>query len=289
MTTSSHAETLLAQVEKSPAAVAVHDKTAWLAIFARYHIVEDPVGSSPHIGGLYDHKSGQRGDGALSRFFDTFIAPNNIRFEVKQDIVSGNHVVRDLSIHITMSDKVQVQVPMHLLYELAEENDEWRIVRLAAHWELMPMMGQLLGKGFACLPVMASLTVRMLKLQGIAGTLGFSKAVLNIGKAGKKQALAFASAFNNKSLSSLMATCSSDAAMIQWPYDDEACSPSQLLEKLPGNIQLGKVMAAGDTVSANITWQQEGSVKREGVAFFEFNRKTKKISALRCYFSKIQG
>ena len=34
----------LALVERSPAAVAVHDKAAWLALFTRYNIVEDPVG-----------------------------------------------------------------------------------------------------------------------------------------------------------------------------------------------------------------------------------------------------
>ena len=37
----------LALVERSPAAVAVHDKAAWLALFARYNLVEDPVGSAP--------------------------------------------------------------------------------------------------------------------------------------------------------------------------------------------------------------------------------------------------
>jgi len=111
-------EELLAQVQKSPAAVAIHDKTAWMSIFAKYHVVEDPVGSKPHIGGVYDAASGQRGHGALSRFFDTFIAPNKISFDVKRDRVCGNHVARDLTINIQMSEKVHAQVPMHLVYEL---------------------------------------------------------------------------------------------------------------------------------------------------------------------------
>ena len=135
---------LLEQVLKSPAAVAVHDKRAWMSIFSKYHIVEDPVGSNPHIGGLYDTVSGERGNGALGRFFDTFIAPNDISFDVKRYIVCANHVVRDLTINIKMSEKVQAQVPMHLLYELGPEADEWKITRLAAYWELMPMIFQLL-------------------------------------------------------------------------------------------------------------------------------------------------
>lgn len=117
----SNAAKFLALVEKSPEAVAVHDKNAWLALFAQYHVVEDPVGSTAHVGGIYDGKSGLRGTAKLARFFDTFIAPNKICFEVTKDIVCDTHVLRDLTIHIAMSDKVQVHVPMHLLYELCEE------------------------------------------------------------------------------------------------------------------------------------------------------------------------
>lgn len=275
---------LLAQVECSPAAVAVHDKFAWMSIFAQYHVVEDPVGSSPHVGGVYDAKSGKRGHEALSRFFDTFIAPNQIRFEVQRDIVCGNHVVRDLTIHITMSDKVQVSVPMHLLYELGLDQGEWKICRLAAHWELMPMMGQLMAKGLAALPVMGSLTVRMLSLQGLAGMLGFSKAAINIGKKGKTAVQQFATAFNQKSLSDLMAVCDNDADIIHWPYADNQCYPSQLFEQVDGTLVLtDKVLAAGDVITASVEWRKGESVKA-GLLIAEFNRKTGKISQLRTYF-----
>ena len=36
----------IALVERSPAAVAVHDKDAWLGLFARYNLVEDPEENS---------------------------------------------------------------------------------------------------------------------------------------------------------------------------------------------------------------------------------------------------
>lgn len=285
--TDSVAKHLLAQVEKSPAAVAVHDKQAWLSIFAAYHIVEDPVGSAPHIGGLYDAKSGQRGNAALSRFFDTFIAPNHIRFEVERDYVHANHVVRDLTIHISMSDKVQVSVPMCLLYELAEEDGEWRIVRLAAHWELLPMIGQLLGKGMACLPVLAGLSLRMLTLQGIGGMLGFSKAALGVGGKGKARVEAFAEAFNNKQLADVMAVFASDAPMIHWPYGSEACYPSRLLDQVDGRVQFSKLLAAGDIITARVSWQQTEQQEKAGVAIFEFNKKSKKISGVKLYFDAV--
>jgi hypothetical protein len=279
----SHAAELLAQVEKSPAAVAIHDKQAWMSIFAQYHIVEDPVGSKPHVSGIYDSVQGQRGNGPLSRFFDTFIAPNQISFDVHRDIVCENHVVRDLTIHIQMSERIHAQVPMHLLYELIQEKGEWKIVRLAAHWELMPMIFQLLGKGFACFGVLAALTVRMLKLQGIGGMLGFSKAALNIGSAGKKAVREFEQAFNNHKLADLMGVCSSDADMVSWPLGGKPVHPSQLLEVRTGKLAFSKILAAGDSVTSSFSITDNDGVK-EGVAIFEFNRSIKKISAVRFYY-----
>lgn len=275
---------LLAQVERSPAAVAVHDKFAWMSIFAQYHVVEDPVGSTPHVGGIYDGKSGKRGHEALARFFDTFIAPNNIRFDVVRDIVNGNHVVRDLTIHIAMSEKVHVSVPMHLLYELGLENGEWKIIRLAAHWELMPMMAQLFSKGLAAVPVMSALTVRMIALQGIGGMLGFSKAAINIGNKGKAAVKQFAAAFNQKSLSDLMAVCDNDADIVHWPYGGAPCYPSELFEQVSGQLHISdKMLAAGDVITASIEWQN-GESSKAGLLIAEFNRKTGKIRQLRTYF-----
>lgn len=278
-----NAEQLLAVVEQSPAAVAIHDKVAWMAIFADYHVVEDPVGSSPHIGGVYDGKTGYRGHGALSRFYDTFIEPNNIRFEVAKDYVCGNHVVRDLTIHITMSDKVQVQTPMHLLYELAEENGDWKIQRLAAHWELIPMLKQLFGKGLSALPVMAGLTVRMTKYQGLSGMLGFSKAALSVGKKAKQTVKDFAAAYNARDLAGLMAVVAHDNPMICWPYPEKAVSPSRLFDIAEGELRFSnKMLAAGNMISVSGTLSKNGE-ESELVALFEFNKKTGKIASLKLY------
>ncbi len=111
-------EACLAAVMRSPEAVGIHDKDAWLSIFASYNIVEDPVGSTPHVSGVYDSRSRRRDNAALSRFYDTFIAANEISFHVERDIVCGLKVVRDLTIEIKMSAKVTVHVPMHLMYGL---------------------------------------------------------------------------------------------------------------------------------------------------------------------------
>ncbi len=68
--------------------VAAHDKAGWLGIFAREHVVEDPVGARPVR---------SEDAGALERFWDTFIAPNEIEFEVARDWVHAFDVVRDVT------------------------------------------------------------------------------------------------------------------------------------------------------------------------------------------------
>jgi len=280
------AQQLLAHVEKSPAAVAIHDKAAWMNIFAKFHIVEDPIGSTPHIGGLYDSVSGERGNGPLSRFYDTFIAPNKLSFDVKRDIVCANHVVRDLSINIQMSDKVHAQVPMHLLYELVQEDGELKVVHLAAHWELMPMITQILAKGFACFPVLTSLTVKMFKNQGVKGMLGFSKAALNIGKKGKACVKTFEQAWNGNNLSELMSCFCSDAKTVAWPVGESTVNPSQLFEERAGKLTFTKIMSAGDCVTASLLLKTDNG-DQEGVAIFEFNRALGKIAAVKFYLNAL--
>lgn len=111
---------LLATVEASPRAVAAHDRAAWVGLFADSASVEDPVGSRPHIGRA-----------AIERFYETFIAPNGIAFDVEHDVVSGMTVFRDLSIATTMSTGVTLHVPMHLRYDLSEVDGELKVQRCA--------------------------------------------------------------------------------------------------------------------------------------------------------------
>lgn len=172
-------EPLLDFVERSPTAVAGHDRDAWCALFARAYSIEDPVGSAPQKPAYPEDR------GPLRRFFDTFIEPNEIRFFPRRDYVEGMQVLRDIEIEIRMARSVAVRVPMFLLYELVEEHGELRIRRLAAHWELLPMLGRLCRCGLGALPVLWSLTRRMLRNQGLRGLTGFARAARSPGAAGK--------------------------------------------------------------------------------------------------------
>ncbi len=79
--TATNRDELLAAVERSPRAVAAHDRDAWVQVFTADGRVEDPVGSSPHLG--HDQ---------IYRFYDTFIGPREIKFHRDLDIVNGRSV-----------------------------------------------------------------------------------------------------------------------------------------------------------------------------------------------------
>lgn len=275
---------LLATVERSPEAVAKHDKNAWMKIFAPLHVVEDPVGSSAHVGGIYDGRSGTRGHGALSRFYDTFIAPNTIVFDVNHDFVCGQDVMRDLQINLSMSGKIDAAVPMHLLYELQEQQGAWQITRLAAHWELLPMVAQILKKGLPALPVLASLTGRMLKQQGLLGMLGFAKASLSVGKRGKHSVRQWVAACQRQDLPGLMALMASDMPCISLPWCERKLRASELFEQTELVLTLDekKIIAAGDTVTATATITKEQQ-SYSAVLLVEFDRKRGLIHQVKVY------
>ncbi|MFG1780973.1 transporter [Rhodococcus oryzae] len=246
---------LLALARSSPTAVAVHDKAAWLGLFARQHIIEDPVGGRPVLGGLYDRKSGRRGGDPLARFWDTFIAPNDISFDIEhEDIVDGLHVVRDVTIETRLSAGVVARAPMHLLYEATLDDGEPRIRRIAAHWEVTPMFAQVAGVSPERLTVAGSMSARMLRLQGLGGTLAFGKAALSVGKKGK------------------------DA--VRRLVDSAQRGDATALKMLGGNVitDLTKVIAAGDAVTA--TGTVDGA---HAVLFAYLDRKTLTVSECKVY------
>lgn len=257
-------QALLACVEGSPAAVAVHNKPEWLSLFADCAVVEDPVGSKPQI-----NLADENGQSPLSCFYETFIAANDIRFDVDYDVVCTGAVVRDLDIEIRMSDKVVVRVPMHLLYELTTENGEVRIKRLAAHWELAPMLRQQMQYGLASAVAGISSFWRMLRHMGLSGLQGFLQARETVGEAGKKKVEALVSAFNQKQNRALERLFTDDGLM-GWPYGhDQRIAFWDIPE---GRLRVEKLLSAGRAVSATF-YYNDGKTEKRGVAIFHFDRR----------------
>lgn len=163
---------LLALVQSSPAYVGAHDKAGWLGIFASEHVIEDPVGSRPVRSAEPD---------ALDRFWDTFIAPNQIEFEVLHDWVNDMEVVRDVTIVTTLRPGVVVRTPAHLVYETTYEDGVLKIRRMAAHWEPRPVYRQLIRPSRAHLAAAMGQLVHMVRTLGPWQTLQFVGASRFIG------------------------------------------------------------------------------------------------------------
>ncbi|WP_375003487.1 nuclear transport factor 2 family protein [Gordonia sp. PS3] len=245
-------EQMLATVEGSPAAVAAHDKQRWLSLFAPDAIVNDPVGSSPH-----------RGDEHLSRFYDTFIAPNTIVFHPAHDIVCGDTVIRDLTLEIRMSDAVTLTVPVHLRYEMASAD---LIAGLFAHWELPTMVRQLLAEGVDALPISTRLTGALLRNQGLGGAAGFARGFVRAGAAEKRRTLAF-----------LDAACGGRSGSdVRVEYGAGRVGPvADLRDELDG-WRTSKCLAAGRYVTVSLTRGEE-----HAVAMATFERR--QIVAMKVY------
>jgi hypothetical protein len=276
----------LALVERSPAAVADHDRDAWMQLFARYSLVEDPVGSAPHIIGIFDRQSGYRSADRLRRFYETFIAPNTIRFDVYRDIVCGLHVVRDLTIEITMAPHVVVRVPMHLLYELTVEDNVLKIFRLAAHWELRPMLRQQMTAGWQSLKVGNASALRMMRHQGVAGMAGFMRALRSVGDAGKAHVERFAQYFNAGNVAALESLFAAPDTLIAFPHASRYLSISACADE-GGALKFGKLLAAGNVVSATMDYSRAGE-SHQGVAFFELDIRRLLIVAASFYWAPSQ-
>lgn len=228
---------LLEFVSRSPAAVAIHDRDAWVGLFAPDAIVNDPVGSKPHVG-----------TEAIGQFYDTFIAPNTIEFEVEHDIVCGSSVMRDLTIHTTMGKGPTLHVPMHLRYDVTEADGEQRIAYLGAHWELPSMIGQLLGTGISGLRTSTSLGTTLVSNLGLGGVVGFSQGFRRVGGRGRRAASTLLDAIAAGPPSLVRAAIAHGCAF-EMPFGTEV-STEAFLDQAQG-LTWRKLIAAGNTVTAS--------------------------------------
>lgn len=165
----------VALTRSSPGYVARHDRAGWRGIFGRGFVIEDPVGWTPVDAAGFD------------RFWDTFIAPNEIRFEVHRDWADGLVVVRDVTIHVTLRPGIEIRTPAILRYESARVDGELRVVRMAAHWESFPVFAQLLRPSPGHLAALTAMGLRMLRRLGLRQTMALAWAARPAGRRTKKR------------------------------------------------------------------------------------------------------
>lgn len=261
------ARDLLAAVHASPRAVAAHDKAAWVALFADNAAVHDPYGSRAHIG-----------TEAIGRFYNVFIGPNDIAFDVARDLVGGHSVVRDLSIAITMSTGATVTVPMHLRYDLAEVEGGWRIVRLAAHWELAAMIARLLRVGPSGVLAGTKLGRQLVAELGVGGALGMMRALRGVGGGGKRVVRRLFEAAAAGDTGGVQALLAADA-VVELPAG-QTNTMAEFVDHAR-NLEWDKLIAAGRTVSASVRIGAS-----HGVAFVEFAQRGRQVTAVTVFLDE---
>ena len=272
---------LLSVASASPKAVLKHDKREWLSLFTRNAVVEDPVGSAPHR-----RAAGKKID-PLEKFYDTFIAPNQITFHVYSDTVIADTVVRDVDIEIMAPSGLITHVHSYAMYELTEEDGQIKIARLAAHWELFPMVKQVLGGGIAGLRMVTSLSLRMPRIQGISGALGYVRGFTGIKRKGKDVVTKFVAAFNQGDFIQLSELFVNPAeAVIELPAGKHYLITALLSDSERIHMTVSDLISAGMTTSFRFDVSLEG-VFRHGIGLAEFSREKKgKLACIRFYWNE---
>jgi steroid delta-isomerase len=124
--------------QRSMQAVQGKTKDAWLALFAEDALIEDPVGTSP----LDPDGKGHRGRVAISAFWDTFIGPNQIKFDIWHSYAAGNEVANVGAITTTTPDGTKAVAEGVFVYKV---NDQGKLVSLRAFWEFEKMMASMVA------------------------------------------------------------------------------------------------------------------------------------------------
>jgi hypothetical protein len=178
---------ILALVARSPACVAAHDRDGWLALFADDAAIEDPVGSP----------AAPKSTGVLARFWDAFIAPNQIRFDVRADYTFGSSTLRDALIHTTTPGGVSVDVEAYLEYRLAPDGQ--RVERMRAFWSLPTMVLFVLTSGPRAWFAMTGLFANMLRHLGFSWVFRYLASLWRaVGSRGADRARAIAEALSRR-------------------------------------------------------------------------------------------
>lgn len=103
-------------------------KQEWLALFDDDAIIQDPVGPSP----LDPEGRGYRGREAISGFWDAFIEPVCLAFDVRASYAAGDEVANVGTITARVDGRVVATVEGVFTYRV---NAAGKIVAFRTYWE----------------------------------------------------------------------------------------------------------------------------------------------------------
>lgn len=267
-------------VKSSPEIVGKHDKQDWIGLFAKTAIVQDPVGAGPNRKG----QGVRNGRDELTRFYDIFIAPNDIKFTVHQDIIVDNEVVRDVNIRTVLSNGAISDVDALLKYSVIEEEGELKISHLNAYWDFTGNAKNLLASNGIKGVVASCLQFgNMIKVQGVPRVLEYCQAMYKgILEKGIHTVKSFEKALNDNDEDKFSRLFDSHA-VIEFPAGKKVTAMDFFKEE--GRemiIEFSKERSGGWFTSCvfDVRYKEE---KNRGVVFFEFSPETKKIISARFF------
>lgn len=275
---------LLAHAQASPTAVAAHDRGAWLALFADGGRVDDPVGTPACCKGAHTFaRTGGVDD--LTRFYDCFIAPNAIRFEVHGDFVTGSAVARDVTIHVRGPTGVPTAVPAHLIYTMAGGSGGVRIARMEAFWQAADVMRTVRRAGVRGVAAMMLNGWQLARSFGFAGARAYLRGVQDRVRStvAREKVRALTAALDAGDHAGVMALCEAGCDV---SLPDGARKPlARALEvDLAGcRLEVDKVLACGWNATCSIRLRSADR-QRQGLAVFELTRSSARIRAVRLYW-----
>ncbi len=278
-------EELLSLVRLSPETVAEHDKAGWLNLFAHGATVQDPVGTAVNRKGTPSAKG--TGEDQLGAFYDTFIAPSEISFTVYQDIVVGNEVIRDVTIHTRLSTGASIDVPTYIRYRTTQEDGSLKLDSLEAHWQLLDLSLQVLKQGLLGCQTMLTMSWRMFENQGIQGLLSFSKGMLvGIFKRGPKTLNQFSNTLRARDEKSFLSLFHDAESSIEFPAGKKSSvgdffwGPGRDLK-----FRFSGMNAAGWR-TAGVFHAKCSEETTHGVVFAEFDPQSKRIRNASFYWTE---
>ncbi|MDC3953417.1 nuclear transport factor 2 family protein [Polyangium jinanense] len=271
---------VLAVVKSSPDRVAAHDKAGWVGLFAHGAVVEDPVGGPPARKGA----DPRDGDDELGRFYDVYIAPNDVHFEVLADVVQGLVVVRDVNITTRTPNDARVALPAYLIYELGEFDGALRVTRMRAFWELRGVTAAALKGGPKSLIAMTGLTARMLRIQGFSNVSTYLEGLWRgIFERGHATVEELARTIGERDLAGLRGLFTDDEPRIEID-PGKRYTPRSLFDALgPGaSLEVEAPISAGFFTGFRCTLMAHGA-RRSGIGLLEFDPHTRSCTSARLY------
>jgi hypothetical protein len=274
---------LMELVNRSPELVDKHDREGWLNLFSSSAVVEDPVGAGANRKG----KDLRKGKDGLGRFYDIFIGPNKIKFTVHQDIVIGNEMVREVSIHTTLANGAVTEVHCYLIYYGVDEDGEPKIESLRAHWDFGRNAITLMKRnGFKGVSASMAQFGTMIKIQGLKRVVEYLGAMYKgILKKGIKAVNAFTAAVNSSN-EAAFACLFDPGATIEFPAGEKIAA-GDFLKGAGSDLSLEiSGLRSGGWYTSGVFDAKVDGANHQGVAFFQFSPETKKIVTARFFWNE---